>query len=241
MDIPIGTGFESGPLSTLGSRTSSKKIRVLVADDHTIVREGVRLLLAAQPDIDVVGEASDGHEAVTQARLLQPDIILIDLAMPGLNGLEAMRIIKAELPLVQIIVLTMYESDEYFFQVLDAGASGYVLKKAASTELLNAVRAVHAGDVFLYPSVTRRLVSDYLKRVKTGEEQSSYDGLTAREREVLKLIAEGYTNQAISEKLVISPSTVQTHRTRIMRRLKLHGRAELIQYAVRKGLLDRPS
>ena len=214
------------------------KIRTLVADDHTILREGVRLLLDAQPDIEVVGEAADGQEALVQVRALKPDIVLMDIAMPGLNGLEATRTIKHEFPQIHVIALTMYESDEYFFQVLNAGASGYVLKKAASADLVGAIRAVHAGDVFLYPSVARRLVSDYLTRVKSGEEQNSYDGLTVREREVLKLIAEGHTNQAIAEKLVISPSTVQTHRTRIMQRLNLHSRAELIQYAVRKGLLD---
>jgi two-component system response regulator NreC len=215
-----------------------EKIRVLVADDHTIVREGVRILLEAQPDIQVVGEAADGQEALTKARELQPDVVLIDIAMPNLNGLEATRAIKRDYPQIHVIALTMYESDDFFFQVLHAGASGYVLKKAASADLLAAIRAVHAGDVFLYPSVARRLVSDYLTRVKSGEEQSSYDGLTAREREVLKLIAEGYTNQAIADKLVISPSTVQTHRTRIMQRLNLHSRAELIKYAMRKGLLD---
>ncbi|MBI4786834.1 MAG: response regulator transcription factor [Chloroflexi bacterium] len=214
------------------------KIRVLVADDHTIVREGVRLLLDAQPDIEVVGEAADGQQALAQVRALGPEVVLMDIAMPGLNGLEATRTIKHEFPHIHVIALTMYESDEYFFQVLNAGASGYVLKKAASADLVGAIRAVHAGDVFLYPSVARRLVADYLTRVKSGEEQSSYDGLTAREREVLKLIAEGHTNQAIAEKLVISPSTVQTHRTRIMQRLNLHSRAELIHYAVRKGLLD---
>ena len=214
------------------------KIRVLVADDHTIVREGVRILLEAQPDIEVVGEAADGQEALARVRELQPDIVLIDIAMPNLNGMEATRAIKRDYPQVQIIALTMYESDEYFFQVLNAGASGYILKKAASADLLAAIRAVYAGEVFLYPSVARRLVSDYLSRVKSGEEKSSYDGLTAREREVLKLIAEGHTNQAIADKLVISPSTVQTHRTRIMQRLNLHNRAELIQYAMRKGLLD---
>ncbi|MBI4671995.1 MAG: response regulator transcription factor [Chloroflexi bacterium] len=215
-----------------------KKIRVLVADDHTIVREGVRLLLEAQPDIEVVGEAADGQEALVLVRQLRPDLVVMDLQMPILNGLEATRAIKHEFPQTQILALTMYESDEYFFQVLAAGASGYVLKKAASADLIAAIRAAHQGDVFLYPSVARRLVFDYLARVKSGEEQSSYDGLTAREREVLKLIAEGYTNQAIAEKLVISPSTVQTHRTRIMQRLNLHSRAELIQYARRKGLLD---
>jgi two-component system response regulator NreC len=213
------------------------KIRIVVADDHTIVREGVRLLLDAQADMEVVGEAADGQQALTQVRKLKPDIALIDISMPVLNGLEATRAIKYEFPQIHVIVLTMYESDEYFFQVLDAGASGYVLKKAASADLASAIRSVHAGDVFLYPSVARRLVSDYLSRVKSGEEQKSYDGLTPREREVLKLIAEGHTNQVIAEKLVISPSTVQTHRTRIMQRLNLHSRAEWIQYAMRKGLL----
>lgn len=217
------------------------KIRVLVVDDHTIVREGVHILLEAQSDIEVVGEAADGQEALVRARELQPEIALVDIAMPGLNGLELTRALKRDWPQISVIILTMYESDEYFFQVLDAGASGYVLKKAASADLVAAVRAVHAGDVFLYPSVARRLVSDYLTRVKSGEEQNSYDGLTPREREVLKLIAEGHTNQAIAEKLVISPSTVQTHRTRIMQRLNLHNRVELIQYAVRKGLLDHAS
>ncbi len=217
------------------------KIRVLVADDHTIVREGVRLLLDAQPDIEVVGEAADGQEAVKMIRQFRPDLVVMDIQMPNLNGLEATREIKREFPQIQILALTMYESDEYFFQVLNAGASGYVLKKAASADLLSAIRAVHSGDVFLYPSVARRLVSDYLTRVKSGEEQNSFDGLTAREHEVLKLIAEGHTNQAIADKLVISPSTVQTHRTRIMQRLNLHNRAELIQYARRKGLLDNAS
>ncbi len=217
------------------------KIRVLVVDDHTIVREGVHILLEAQSDIEVVGEAADGQEALVRARELQPEIALVDIAMPGMNGLELTRALKRDWPQISVIILTMYESDEYFFQVLDAGASGYVLKKAASADLVAAIRAVHAGDVFLYPSVARRLVSDYLARVKSGEEQNSYDGLTPREREVLKLIAEGHTNQAIAEKLVISPSTVQTHRTRIMQRLNLHNRVELIQYAVRKGLLDHAS
>ncbi len=217
------------------------KIRILVADDHTIVREGVRLLLEAQPDIEVVGEAPDGEVALTQVRALKPDLALLDIAMPNMNGLEVTRAIRKEFPNIHVIILTMYESDEYFFQVLDAGAAGYVLKKAASADLVAAIRAVHAGGVFLYPSVARRLVSDYLSRVRSGEEQGGYDGLTPREREVLKLIAEGHTNQAIADKLVISPSTVQTHRTRIMQRLDLNSRAELIQYAVRKGLLDTAS
>ena len=216
-----------------------EKIKVLVADDHTIVREGVSILLEAEPDIEVIGEASDGQEVIDRVGDLHPDIVLIDIAMPNLNGLEATRIIKRDYPDIQVIGLTMYESDEYFFQLLAAGASGYVLKKAASTDLLAAIRSVYAGDVFLYPAVARRLVNDFLSRAKSGDEKHSYDGLTAREREVLKLIAKGHTNQVIADKLFISPSTVQTHRTRIMRRLNLHSRAELIQYAIRKGLLDR--
>lgn len=216
-----------------------EKIKVLVADDHTIVREGVSILLEAEPDIEVIGEASDGQEVIDRVGDLHPDIVLIDIAMPNLNGLEATRIIKRDYPDIQVIGLTMYESDEYFFQLLGAGASGYVLKKAASTDLLAAIRSVYAGDVFLYPAVARRLVNDFLSRAKSGDEKHSYDGLTAREREVLKLIAKGHTNQVIADKLFISPSTVQTHRTRIMRRLNLHSRAELIQYAIRKGLLDR--
>lgn len=217
---------------------SNPRIRILIADDHTIVREGVRLLLEVQPDIEIVGEASNGQEAITLAQQLSPDLVLMDLQMPNLNGLDATRAIKSEFPQMHILALTMYESDEYFFQALAAGASGFVLKKAASIDLLAAIRAVHQGDVFLYPSVARRLVSDYLRRVKSGEEKNSYDGLTERERQVLKLIAEGYTNQVIAEKLVISPSTVQTHRTRIMQRLNLHSRAELMQYAMRKGILN---
>jgi two-component system, NarL family, response regulator NreC len=217
------------------------KIRVMVVDDHTIVREGVRLLLEAQQDIEVVGEAADGQEALAQMRQLNPNLVLMDIQMPNMNGLEATRAIKQEYPDTHILALTMYESDDYFFQVLNAGASGYVLKKAASSDLLAAIRAAHQGDVFLYPSVARRLVSDYLTRVRSGEEKSSYDGLTDRERQVLKLVAEGHTNQAIAEKLVISASTVQTHRARIMQRLNLHNRAELISYARRKGLLDNAS
>lgn len=225
----------------MDKKHGSATIRVLIADDHTIVREGVHLLLKAQPDIDVVGEAADGQQAIALIRQLHPDLVVMDIQMPNLNGLEATRTIKQEFPHTHILVLTMYESDEYFFQMLNAGASGYVLKKAASADLVAAIRAVHQGNVFLYPSVARRLVSDYLTRAKSGQEQNIYDGLTAREHEVLKLIAEGYTNQSIAEKLAISPSTVQTHRTRIMQRLKLHSRAELITYALSKGLLDSAS
>ncbi|MFQ6016128.1 MAG: response regulator [Anaerolineae bacterium] len=217
------------------------KIRILVADDHTIVREGVRLLLEAQPDIEVVGEAADGQETVERVRELKPDIVIMDIAMPGMTGLEATRLIKKECPDVQVLALTMHDSDEYFFQILHAGAMGYVLKEAASADLVAAVRAVQRGDVFLYPSVAKKLVGDYLRRVGEGEEKGSYDGLTPRERQVLELLAKGHTNQEIAEILVISPSTVQTHRTHIMEKLDLQNRAELIKYAIRRGLIDLDS
>ena len=213
------------------------KMRILIADDHAIVREGLRTLLEAQPDIEVVGEATDGEEAVNKTQEIQPDIVLMDITMPGMNGLEATRQIKQKNPDAKILVLTMHEGDEYFFKFLDAGASGYFIKGGSSTELISALRAVWNGDVFLYPTMAKKLLSDYLQRVKTGSNKESYDGLTNREREVLKLIAEGYTNQEISEHLVLSVTTVQTHRAHIMAKLGLHGPTELVKYALRRGFI----
>lgn len=215
-----------------------EKIRVLLADDHAIVREGVRLILETQPDMEVVGEVATGQEAVAKALALVPDVVLMDITMPGMSGLEATRLIKRSGSRIQVLVLTMHESDEYFFQILHAGASGYVLKGGTSADLITAVRAVYRGDVFLYPSVAKKLLGDYLRRVGEGEERDSYDGLTPREREVLRYIAEGYTNQGIAERLVLSPSTIQTHRAHIVEKLNLHNRAELIKYAIRRGLID---
>lgn len=213
------------------------KMRILIADDHAIVREGLRTLLEAQPDIEVVGEATDGEEAVNKTQEIQPDIVLMDITMPGMNGLEATRQIRQNNPDAKILVLTMHEGDEYFFKFLDAGASGYFIKGGSSTELISALRAVWNGDVFLYPTMAKKLLSDYLQRVKTGSNKESYDGLTNREREVLKLIAEGYTNQEISERLVLSVTTVQTHRAHIMAKLGLHGPTELVKYALRRGFI----
>lgn len=217
---------------------ADEKIRVLIAEDHTIVREGIRMILAAQPDIEVVGEADSGHEAVAQARVLQPDVVVMDISMPGMDGIEATRLLKRTFPRMEVVVLTVHKSDEYFFQVLQAGASGYVLKGATSKDLVDAVRTVAHGEVFLYPSVAKRLLEDYLSRVETGEVEDSYGGLTAREREVLILIGEGLSDREIAEKLFISPSTVQTHRAHIMEKLHLRSRAELIKYAIRRGLID---
>lgn len=216
------------------------KIRVLVADDHTIVREGVSLLLQGEPDIEVVGEAMNGREAVEKCLQLRPDVVLMDIAMPELNGLEATKQVKSARPEIRVLVLTVHESDEYFFQALQSGASGYVLKGATSGELVAAVRAVSSGGIYLHPAVAEKLVADYLHRVSSsnGSVRTRYDGLTPREKEILILIAEGETNQGIADKLVLSPSTVQTHRANTMEKLQLHNRAELIKYAIRQGLIQ---
>lgn len=211
--------------------------RVLIADDHEIVRAGVRLLLESQADIQVVGEAVDGRQALDMVLKLQPDLVLMDVAMPVMNGLEATQRIKEAFPAVQVLVLTMHEDERYFFQILQAGASGYVVKGASPADLLAAVRAVAQGQAYLYPSVAKQLLDDYLKRVESGEEQRSYDGLSDREREVLRLIAEGKTSRVIAEELVLSVNTVERHRANIMGKLKLHSRADLIKYAIRKGLI----
>ncbi|MDR5694407.1 MAG: response regulator transcription factor [Armatimonadota bacterium] len=215
-----------------------KKIRVLVADDHTIVREGIRMILTAQPDIEVVGEAANGQEAIELTRKLRPDVVVMDISMPGVSGIHATKAIKAEMPEVNVLALTMHEDETYVFQLLKAGAAGYVLKRGAASDLVNAVRAASKGEAFLYPSVAKAVVQDYLQRVEAGEERERWDGLTQREREILKLIAEGYTNQEIAQKLYISVKTVQTHRAHILEKLGLHDRTELVRYAIRKGLIE---
>ncbi len=213
------------------------QIRVLIADDHAMVRDGVRMILEAQTDIAVVGEASDGQEALEKAHSLLPDVVLMDIAMPVMTGLQATEAIKRELPQIQVVVVTMHEDYQYFFEVLRAGASGYVLKGASSADLLAAVRAAHEGGVYLHPNVAKNLVADYVKRMEPGEEKAHYDGLSERERQVLTLVAEGRTSQQIADQLYLSINTVQTHRAHIMEKLKLQNRAELIRYALRKGFI----
>lgn len=213
-------------------------IRVLIVDDHTIVRAGIRLLLQAEPDIEVVGEAGDGQGAVAQTEASHPNVVLMDVAMPGISGLEATRQIKHRWPQVQVLALTMHRSDDYFFRMLEAGASGYVLKGADPGDLITAVRTVHRGEVFLYPSMAKKLVSDYLERVRAGEVAPPYANLTDREVEVLRLIAEGHTTAEIGELLGLSPHTVQSHRRAIMEKLNLHDRVELVKYAIRRGLIE---
>jgi two-component system response regulator NreC len=214
----------------------SKKVRVLIVDDHSIVREGVRMILSGQDDFDVVGEASNGREGVEIALRMKPDVVVMDISMPDMNGIEATAKIRAEMPDIEVLGLTMHEEDSYVFEMLKAGAAGYVLKRAASEDLVNAVRAAHQGHAFLYPSVAKMVVQDFLQRATTQDRQN-LDGLTAREREVLTLIAEGMTNQQIAGKLYISIKTVQTHRAHIMEKLNLHDRTELVRYAIRKGLI----
>jgi len=214
----------------------ANKIRILVVDDHAIMRDGVRALLSLQDDIEIVGEAADGREALTQALELRPDVVLMDIAMPGLDGLEATRRIARKLPATKVLVLTQHDNREYVLTAIKAGASGYVPKRALGSELVTAVHAVHRGDSFLYPSVASVLIEGY--RRGDNNIDAGFSGLTAREREILKLIAEGHTSREIGEILEISLKTVQGHRTRIMSKLDLHNRTELIKYAMRKDLVS---
>ena len=214
-----------------------KKIRVLIVDDHAVVRAGIRLLLDSQPDMKVVGEAQDGREGLAKVQTLKTDVILMDITMPDMGGVEATQAIKKTCPQVQVLALTMHEDAAYFFQMLQAGASGYVVKGADPSELLSAIRAVSQNKAYLFPSLARKLLDDYLERLEVGEEKDSYAKLTAREKEVLKLIGEGYTSREIAEMLFLSIHTVERHRTNIMDKLGMHNKGQLIRFAIRKGLV----
>jgi DNA-binding NarL/FixJ family response regulator len=213
------------------------KIRVLLADDHRILRDGIRALFDDQSDIEVVGEAEDGLKTVKMVAQLRPDVVVMDIAMPLLNGLEATRQIQRDHPRVKVLILTMHENEEYIRQVLAAGALGYVLKDAAARDLLGAIRAVYQGEAVLSPAITRLVIEDYLRWGDIRAEDTS-DGLTPREREVLQLIAEGYTNKEMAEILSLSVKTIQSHRTNLMSKLDLHDRGELIKYAIQKKIID---
>ncbi len=211
-------------------------IRVLLVDDHTLVRQGIRVLLETQEDIEVVAEASGGYEAIDKAREFRPDIILMDLAMPDLNGMEAIRQIRAESSDIHVVALTMHDANEYLFRALEAGAAGYMLKEADASELAAAIRAVHAGGSFIYPSLTKALIEQFLRLDGSREERSGSDCLTEREQEVLAFIGDGKTNQEIADAIRLSVHTVQSHRSNIMKKLDLHNRAQLVTYAARAGL-----
>lgn len=211
-------------------------IRILLCDDHTIFRDGLKSLLSIDPEIEIIGEASNGQNAVTIAGNLKPDVILMDIAMPGINGLEATQKIIQMNPSAKVLILTQYDSQEYLFKVLQAGAQGYVLKRSASAELFSAIKAVYEGSAYLSPSMTKTLIKERFKSepVTVGKTKEL---LTVREQEILKLIAEGKTNKDIADELVISPKTVETHRAHILEKLDMHDRTELVKYAIRKGII----
>lgn len=213
-------------------------ITVLLADDHAVVRDGLRRVLAEASDISVVGEAENGHEAVRQAELLEPQVVLMDIAMPALNGIDATRQIKARRPSTAVVYLTMHESEEYFLEALRCGAEGYVPKSAPSAEVIEAVQCAARGDVYLHPSVTRFLLQSVLRSGSPGEPQDPYQSLTVREREVLLLVANGMTTQEIADRLGLSPNTVHRYRTSLMQKLQLHNRLDLLRYCIRRGLID---
>jgi len=212
-------------------------IRVLVADDHALVRDGVRALLAASGDMQVVAEAADGREAVARARECAPDVILIDIAMPGLGGLEAVPLLQREAPHARILVLTQYEHADYVRRFLRLGVAGYVLKKAAGSELVSAIRAAHRGGLVLDPAIARDALADP-ESGRTEPSDDPYDALTERERQVLKLVAEGRSNKEVAAFLDISVKTAMTHREHVMQKLNLHNRTDLTRYAMRKGIIQ---
>ncbi|SCF06492.1 DNA-binding response regulator, NarL/FixJ family, contains REC and HTH domains [Micromonospora viridifaciens] len=211
--------------------------RILLADDHALVRRGVRLILDNEPDLSVVAEAADGAEAVAQARIERPDLAILDIAMPRLTGLQAARELSRLLPEMRILILTMYDNEQYFFEALKAGASGYVLKSVADRDLVEACRAAVRGESFLYPGAVNALIRNYLDRVAKGDDQPRRT-ITHREEEVLKLVAEGYSSKQIADVLFISVKTVERHRANLLQKLGLRDRLELTRYAIRAGLIE---
>jgi two-component system response regulator NreC len=214
-----------------------KKIKVLVVDDHTLVRDGIRALLSLAADIEVVGEASDGKEALQKVRQLAPDVVLMDLAMPTMGGLEATRRIRREFAGTKVLALTQYDDSEYVIPIIEAGARGFVTKKAAFSELASAIQAVYNGDSYLTPSAAAALVEEYQQKPTEKGEKDPYQQLTDREREVLKLVVDGHTAREIADMLVVSPKTVEWYKTSLMNKLNIHNKADLIKYAIRKGII----
>jgi two-component system response regulator NreC len=214
-------------------------IRILVVDDHAIVRSGLITLLNDHKTREVVGEAAEGNEAIAKALELKPDVVLMDLSMPhGKDGMTATAELKKLMPDIAILVLTMHDDDEYLFRAIHAGASGYILKNAPHEELLSAIHSISLGNAYLYPTATKRLMSEYLEKLKHGENKDIYDTLSDREKEILGWIAKGYANKEIAEHLIISVKTVETHKSNLMEKLGLKTRPELVKFAMKKGLLN---
>jgi len=213
------------------------KIHLFLVDDHEVVRTGLKMLLSNEEDVIIVGEAGTARDAIEGVGKSKPDVILMDIGLPDISGIEATKKIKAQFPDMAIVALTIHEDEEYFFRMLGAGASGYIPKRAAPEELLRAIRSAAKGEVYLYPSMAKLLVKDYLAQERSLNGTSSLDGLTDRESEVLKHLVEGESNEEIAEMLVISPKTVARHRENIMHKLNLHSRSELVRYAIRKGII----
>ena len=214
-----------------------KKIRVMIVDDHTLVRAGIRSLLALVEDIEVIGEASDGKEALSKIERLKPDVVLMDLAMPIMGGLEATRRLRRDFPGIKVLALTQYDDSEYVIPVIEAGASGFVTKMSAFSELAAAIEAAYKGESYLSSTAATALVEEYQQKTILDGEQDPYQQLTDREREVLKLVAEGHTSREIAELFVVSPKTVEWHKNSLMKKLGIHSRIELIKYAIRKRII----
>lgn len=215
-----------------------KPIRILLADDHTVMRRGLRLLLESQPDFSVVAEAADGRQAVEQAEATQPDVAVVDIAMPNLSGIEAAQRIATALPQTAIVILSMHSDESYVLRALKVGAKGYLLKDSAEGDLIDAIKAVHQGKTFFSPEISKMLVEDYVREIRTRGAEDSYDLLTSREREILQLLAERKSNKEIALALNLSVYTIETHRRNLQEKLNLHSLAELILYAVRKGIIS---
>jgi DNA-binding NarL/FixJ family response regulator len=215
-----------------------RKIRILLADDHKLMRSGLRLLIEQQPDLSVVGEAGDGREAVSMAKSLRPDVAVIDIGMPNLNGIEATHQITHSNSEIAVVMLSMHSDESYVLRALKAGAKGYLLKDSAESDLIRAVRAVAGGKSFFSPVVSKVLLDDYMRKLKRSGAEDAYDLLTPREREILQLVAEGKSNKDVANLLNLSVYTVETHRSNIMQKLNLRGVPELILYAVRKGIIS---
>jgi len=214
-----------------------KTIKILIADDHKILRQGIITLLDSQPDLEIVGEAHDGKETVEKARQLKPDVVLMDIGMPNLNGLEATRQIKKHNPGTKVLILTIHKNEEYIFQSLQAGASGYLLKDTAVEDLISAIHSVSKDDSFLSPGISKTVIDAFLRKSARERVPTAFDTLTPREREILQLIAEGHSNPEIAKRLYISKKTVEAHRSHIMEKLDIHDVVDLVKYAIRKGIV----